>query len=450
MLGKIDASALQGAKSNLRRTEPLPDRKKFSEHGTSNAGDEEKAIRAITGVKNDEDRVAYYLNGGVDAWFDELRINLEAAKLSINDVTFPTSLVTLARTEKVILHALFKEIFGDVASVEDASDGAKQRIQDSEEYFQILEGKVSEMQTKLSNDDTLLALHQRLDTCIRDRHGSSAFVKLTTRSPKDSYLAFCQARRENTDGAAANTDEPDAGAVSDVDHNALWATFAENLRLAQRMTSGADALLLLATSRRVYEDLTTDLFENPAGNDQIALTVRTFDSQVVPQTEFRGFVWDKKFVCCGQYFHQLYFSELSSCTKDCSIVLADSAVDPMSSAPPLVDQISADLCNFFDKVLAPSIPDFLHRCPCFMMDLVWMPNRVLLTEINPFDGEAVGVFPASTGLFSWDDPEDRQLMMGQKKFELRVRREPLITGENLQKHPALRNLSPLWKKAIYS
>merc|ERR1711924_89902 len=115
----------------------------------------------------------------------------------------------------------------------------------------------------------------------------------------------------------------------------------------------------------------------------------------------------------------------------------------MGSTSQVLGRISSDLRSFFDEVLAPSIPEFLKRCPCFMMDLVWTQERVLLTEINPFDGEAVGVFPASTGLFSWDDAEDQRLMMGQRDFELRVRHEPLITAQNLKTHPALRNLSPL-------
>lgn len=204
------------------------------------------------------------------------------------------------------------------------------------------------------------------------------------------------------------------------------------------MSSGDKALLLLATSNRVYEDLTTDLFENPGGKDQIQLSIRTFDSSVTPQTEFRGFVWDKRFVCCGQYFHQLYF--------------------PAFQDDVLLARISADLQRFYDETIVPNMSEFLSKCPCFMMDLIWKQesnsdaeSSVMLTEINPFDGEAIGVFPASTGLFSWDDVQgDRQLMMGKRQqFELRVRKEVLITAKNLKTHPDLRNLSPVWKEAIY-
>jgi len=102
-----------------------------------------------------------------------------------------------------------------------------------------------------------------------------------------------------------------------------------------------------------------------------------------------------------------------------------------------------------------------------MMDLVWKKGAegnatVMLTEINPFDGEALGTFPASTGLFHWDSKADRKRIMGetagveesgtngQDGFELRLRAEPLITAQNLRTHPSLRNLSPLWKWTIYT
>jgi hypothetical protein len=269
---------------------------------------------------------------------------------------------------------------------------------------------------------------------ICEQHGKAAFVKLTTRSPKDSYHAICEARRALQETRSVLDNRRD-----DADyHNQLWISFAENLRLQQCVESGETALLLLATSNRVHEDLTTDLFENPGGKqaDQIQLSVRTFDVTVAPHTEFRGFVWNQKFVCCGQYFHQLHFSELQ-----------DQAI---------IDSISSDLRQFYDETLAPNMAEFLRKCPCFMMDLVWKKSggkggaasTVMLTEINPFDGEAIGVFPASTGLFNWD--RDRKLMIGGcNDFELRVRTESLITSRNLKSHPDLKNLSPVWKEAIY-
>jgi len=40
-------------------------------------------------------------------------------------------------------------------------------------------------------------------------------------------------------------------------------------------------------------------------------------------------------------------------------------------------------------------------------------GEVVLIELNPFDGVCLGTFPASTGLFLWDDPADRKIMTGE-------------------------------------
>lgn len=432
--------ALQSAKSNLRKVTADSSATRGDIARVSDSADTEN-IRAVTGIHTDEGRVAYFLDGGIDAWYDELKNGLESRGKAIDDVTFRTTLVSLARDEKEVLHSLFKEIFADMVSVEDASCAAHTTLQhqssEKQDYFTRLQDRVSDMREKIRSEcqNRLSSLCSRLETAICEQHGKAAFVKLTTRSPKDSYYAICEARRALQEKRPALDDKQ-----ADVDrHNQLWIAFAESLRLQQRVTSGETALLLLATSNRVHEDLTTDLFDNPRGKDQIQLSIRTFDVAVAPHTEFRGFVWDRKFVCCGQYFHQLHFPEFQD--------------------PAILRQISSDLRRFYDETIVHAIPEFLSKCPCFMMDLVWKQSSngneasssVTLTEINPFDGEAIGVFPASTGLFSWDDVAgDRHLMLGKcADFELRVRKEVLITSKNLKSHPDLKNLSPLWKCAIY-
>lgn len=48
-----------------------------------------------------------------------------------------------------------------------------------------------------------------------------------------------------------------------------------------------------------------------------------------------------------------------------------------------------------------------------------------MIELNPFDGVCLGTFPASTGLFLWDEPADKLVMMGEAPFEFRMRDAPL-------------------------
>ena len=63
-----------------------------------------------------------------------------------------------------------------------------------------------------------------------------------------------------------------------------------------------------------------------------------------------------------------------------------------------------------------------------MIDFAWLgpgDGNTLIIELNPFDGVCLGTFPASTGLFLWDDPEDRKIMSGEAAFEFRMREAPL-------------------------
>lgn len=326
-----------------------------------------------------------------------------------------------------------------------------------------LQKKILQVEAKIKGGEfDWNPLIDRLDAAV-EKHGRSAFIKLSTRSPKDSSKAMygaCKTMKDLMDkmggGITATTK---ITPFTSIDQNALWVQFSEQLRLGLCVSTGLEALLLLATSVRVKEDLESDLFEQKEGNNTssegtIQIITRTFNKQVTPATEFRGFVWGGEFTCCGQYFHQLHFPEL---------------VDGESGRQKQ-QQAEKDLRSFYKTLIKPNIPEFLKECPCFMMDLVWLGgeqdgyegtrNKCFLTEINPFDGESLGVFPASTGLYLWDKWEDRRIIMGEDilakprqsaevGFELRMRHDPLITAENLKSHPELRNLSPLWKWAIY-
>lgn len=347
---------------------------------------------------------------------------------------------------------------------------------------------------------SLRHLEKRLEDCILEKashtgkqkaQNEKAFVKLTTRSPKDSVSAlqragenfrkqvrseqerrrtlncctttikseceinsnikgnnadeiestrnFCTDNSVGTESTTKRTSTSSLDLPAKISHNDRWHWLAECNRLALSVSTGREAIRLLADSRRVFEDLTTDLESSAAaGACSVDLVVRTFDARVTPATEFRGFVWAGKFVGVGQYFHQLYFPELHLKRTE----------------------IERDLVAFYEKKMRPALEKcgFLEKIPCFMMDLVWLgsssgkseeneENEVLLTEINPFDGEALGAFPGSTGLFCWE--KDRELMMGLRdRFELRlVPEEQQITDASLK---LKNNLSSDWKKIVYS
>jgi len=79
-----------------------------------------------------------------------------------------------------------------------------------------------------------------------------------------------------------------------------------------------------------------------------------------------------------------------------------------------------------------------------IIDFAWLaPNDVIIVELNPFDGMCLGTFPASTGLFLWDDDNDRSVMTGEQPFEMRIRTSRLPT------HDLKNQCNPDWRRIIY-
>ena len=71
-----------------------------------------------------------------------------------------------------------------------------------------------------------------------------------------------------------------------------------------------------------------------------------------------------------------------------------------------------------------------------IVDFAWLgPGEVIVIELNPFDGVCLGTFPASTGLFLWDDPRDQAVMTGEAPFELRLRTRVLESERLWAQHP---------------
>lgn len=320
-----------------------------------------KKIREVTGINNEDERRNYFFDSGVDGWYESLK-----------DHTFATTFLDLTKKEATCIHNIF---------------------------FNIKDEKYDK--------SVLKNLEKRLDECIKTNHESKAFIKLSTRSPKDSTAAYRLAKSKYKEIEKSKMTENDR-----------YICFSELMRQGCKVTNGLEAIELLTTSKRVAEDikyLYEGMKETKDDNEtlDLKLVVRSFDDTVVAATEFRGFVWNSKFVCVTQYFHQLYFEELQG--KE--------------------NQVAKDLQDFF-KVIQDNI-----KIPCYMMDLTWFGDerKPMLVEVNPFDGEGLGAFPASTGLFDWYD--DRKVMTGEVEFEVRIRKELPTINE-------MKNVNPDWAKLV--
>lgn len=321
---------------------------------------------------DDDSTRTYFFQSGIDLWYDNLK-----------EFTFPSASVPISRLDA----QLIAEYFSSSSSTNDTTPLPPQF------------------------DDLIQRIQECMDTTFRgcDRF----FVKLSTRSPKDSKTAF---RR------AVATYKDQIRAQLDLDENARWTIFTEAMGNATSVSDGRDAVGLLLDSERVAEDLSFGLEDSSWSGTQVI--VRPWDSRVKLWSEFRGFVWNEQLNCLGQYYHPLFFSCLQSAEIN--------------------DIIKSDCLDLFNAMKAKGTLPVANA----LIDFAWFgPGQVMLIEINPLS-ETLGCFPASTGLFDWE--KDRSLIQRPKAEEfcarditLRIRTEP-ETSYNLKLKSR-----PEWREIIY-
>lgn len=351
-------------------------------------------------VEDEASRWKYFFKTGCGTWFETLR-----------EHTFRSSFCELLRAEAAVI----------VEHWENKQRAAAQG-KDEEALF-------NEAKAKLE------ALAKRLDVAVEAECQASptglAFVKLSTRSPKDSKRALAKAK--------VAFDERIAGLPKEVaeDHNERWKILSEEVARAGAVANGADGVELLLDSERVFEDLEFALrgpkaAPSAASEGQAAagglfpdydtsVVARAWDPRLTPQSEFRGIVWKGKLSCIGQYFHPLYFPELKE----------------------LKATIAADCLEIFDKPNVQKAVELVGgHC---IIDFAWLgKGEVIIVELNPFDGECLGTFPASTGVFLWENQADRAIMTGDAPFEFRIREQPLPM-DTLKVH-----CNQDWRRVIYN
>jgi hypothetical protein len=238
---------------------------------------------------------------------------------------------------------------------------------------------------------------------------SGVFVKLSTRSPKDSKTIF---RKAEAAFQARLDEEGNVSGWTTSKENARLIAFSEEMAKANTVSNGREAVTILLDSWRVAEDLMY-AFEDGKKEYSVSLVIRGWDARITPKCEFRGFVWDYRLTCVGQYWHSLYYPDL----------LAQK------------DAIGEDLLTFFETI-KDSLP-----VPTAMLDLAWLgPGEVVLIEVNPLM-EGLGSFKGSTGLFDYYG--DADTLMGKNQFEIRVR-----TVEE-SKTEILSHMSLEWRKVVY-
>ena len=357
----ISATALQGVK--LKSTEDGARRDRSAPNFSLIASEDENKEKEDT-------RRDYFFSTGLDRWYDSLK-----------DKTFRSEVVELTPSEARAIVTCWEKHFQHRDS-NDSLPGEK-----DVEIPAALQGLVSRLSSSIA--------------ALSPEKG--AFIKLSTRSPKDSHIAFARAREDYESRVNAQSGHPPQSI------NDKLICLAQVVIDSLRVRTGDYAVKLLLSSDRVGEDLEYALEKGDKDFAKcISLILREWVD--IPQwAEFRGFVWGGRLNAIGQYNHLVMFPQLKQNSS----------------------KIKADLESFY-ALIKDHIP--LDR---YIIDFAWTEEKVYLIEVNPFDGELV--FPASTGLWSWEG--DREQM---KKGPLKLRIRETVEETHVLKH----SIDPRWRATI--
>ena len=241
--------------------------------------------------------------------------------------------------------------------------------------------------------DALAVLEKQIDNLC------PGFVKLSTRSPKDSVFDMQNPKTQSLlDGELSKLGSPPHS------DNDIVNAFFKSANRAMCVDSGKEALILLRQSARIRQDIERALKDD---HWVLHIVVREWINLKL-ESEFRGFVNDGRLTAISQYF---WFSQF----------------------PQLVekhDAILDSLTSFFETHIRDAIP-----FDSYVIDFAIDDEKIYIVELNPF-GTVSGAC-----LYDWN--RDHDLLHGilSAKTTLRVRVEPM---ENARQ----RALVPLWDRYI--
>jgi len=221
----------------------------------------------------------------------------------------------------------------------------------------------------------------RIDKAIKS-FGGNAFVKLSTRSPKDSLHGKINNRMKDALMEALKE--------SDETPNGDTIAFVTATRTAAKVSSGEEALNLLLLSQRIKSDLYMAIEFPDAFNLQVL--VREW-IPMRPDYEFRAFVFGNKLNAISQYCYYQHFPHIVSNRE----------------------KIRQKLITFWE-----SVKDMIKQDNYIMDVVITDDDRALIIELNPFFNDT------SACLFNWREPVDRKILKeGTTDIPLRLLEKPV-------------------------
>jgi hypothetical protein len=240
---------------------------------------------------------------------------------------------------------------------------------------------------------SLDSLRLRLTGLMHTLGCKSFFVRLGARSPKDAPSMPSQwVPKAKIRDALASARRPDTS-----DAFAVLRLFQETSASLLRVHTAADAIALLLSSERVFEDIIHTM-DHGAEGWAMSLVVREWDEDVRMQHEYRGFICAGQLTALSQYDDQLGYAierprEVLARAQSC-----------FTRVLPSLQALGFDACCVIDFLIVPPASGATdstsskHDCA---PEGGW---KTAVIELNPF-GPMTGA-----SLFRWD--VDRRILQG--------------------------------------
>ncbi|KTD55624.1 hypothetical protein Lsan_3176 [Legionella santicrucis] len=290
-----------------------------------------------------------------------------------------------------------------------------------------------------SSEYQSIKLEQTFDKLLSQFKNQEVFMRLSTRSPKDSRYLFDEAETmmSNDYSYWKNTDNKNQQLVS----------FVASMAKSMKITSGKKIIQMIQESPRVQNDLFALLNSESPPDCKTNIVLREWYN-IRPDHEFRLFVsrrcrQESIVTAISQYFHFLYFDKAPG---DCFNFL-DEAIKK---------SLILKFQNYVLKSIDPAVAKFLNfsseqdddnsiNCTReYIVDLALIPiseyhgevtdeNKIeigestyilMVIELNPFAPSATGC-----GLFNWQ--KDLDILWGKAPCEYPIYRFRTEPRENL-------------------
>eukprot|EP01130_Rhizamoeba_saxonica_P005618 TRINITY_DN2240_c0_g1_i2.p1 TRINITY_DN2240_c0_g1~~TRINITY_DN2240_c0_g1_i2.p1 ORF type:complete len:362 (-),score=87.51 TRINITY_DN2240_c0_g1_i2:21-1106(-) len=254
-----------------------------------------------------------------------------------------------------------------------------------------------------TNDPDLLLLATQIDEAQTKLGCEGLFIRLSSRSPKDAALS--DKGRDIYHESMTKLADIDHGLGienPDIQNRKVHALYIAGTK-ALRALNGHECVHLLVQSDRIQADI-DEALANP--EEEFNVVVREFADFEV-ELELRAFVYNGKVTSVTQYNEYCFFPRLLKNRELISNVIKEFVNGDFVKLVGIEHFV-------LDLILISDTPD----------EGPYSNLRLWVVEVNPF-AEFAGA-----GMFSWEVKEDKEVLMGKREFEFRLKEDYPVNALN--------------------